>query len=54
MHEKTNKVIFRSSSDTEPTVRVNALVKRPEKPDKKTMGEVEKYFQELEEIIQND
>lgn len=54
MHKKTDGVIFRSSSDSDPKIRVNALLRHPATPDENFMGDVKKYFQELENIIKGD
>lgn len=51
IYRKTNGLIFRSSSDSGPTIRVNALLKYP---DEEIIEEAKRYFLELENIIQND
>ena len=62
MNKRTNGTIFRSSSDSAQTIRVNALLGHTEiinkkitkTLNKKFMEEVTGYFQELEDIIKND
>ena len=51
--EKTNGVVFRNSSDSESTIKVNFLAKKG-KPNEKIVTKAIEHLMRLEKIIQDD